>query len=423
MNVVNRSPAAVRIAFLSKSDETGGGASRIACQLRQLIPRHDECFGIDHWVGLRNPRPPLLGLHGKGFRWKAYRIARKLSRWVGLPDFLTLDRLRFSLARQHAYRLFHVHDISDAISPYTLKSLAKRAPVIWTFHDCSPFTGGCIQPMDCMAYKATRCDKCPQLRSWPLLTKIDRTTYMQAYKVALINGLVDAVICPSEWVAEQARAAGVDAPLLSIIPNAVDTRTFSPEDKMQLREELGLPKEAPILLIATMDFSDPYKGWKFARQALMRISRPLQVVLIGANRQGLELPSQHKYFIMDRTFERRRLAKYYAACDLLLYPSMADNCPLMLLESMACGTPAAAFDSGGIPEIITHELDGWLGARGDTDALVRGVDVAMGNEVIRLGWSRAAREKVLKKFNEESFLKAHLSLYETMLNKPRRHAT
>ena len=423
MDVANQKPAVMRIAFLSKSDETGGGASRVACQLRQLITRHVARFRIDHWVGLRDPQPPLLGLHGKRLSWKAYRIARKLCYWVGLPDFLTLERLRFAMARRHTYRLFHVHDISDAISPYTLKSLAKRGPVIWTFHDCSPFTGGCIQPMDCVAYKATRCGKCPQLGSWPLLTKIDRTSYMQSYKVALINGSVDAAICPSEWVAEQARAAGVDASLLSVIPNAVDTQMFSPGDKSQLREELELPKNEPILLVATMDFQNPYKGWKFAQQALTRISRPLQVVLIGANRQGLKLPGQHKYFIMDRTFDRRRLAKYYAACDLLLYPSMADTFGLVLVEAMACGTPAAAFDSGGIPEIITHESDGWLAARGDTDALVRGIAVAMGDEGIRRSWSRNAREKVLKKFNEESFLKAHLSLYETMLNKPRRHAT
>lgn len=422
MIAANPSPAVERIALLSKSDETGGGASRIACRLRELITGHSVRFEIDHWVGLRDPQPPLLGLHGKRLSWKAYRIARKLSYWVGLPDFLSLERRHFCLARRHAYRLFHVHDISDAISPYTLKSLAKQAPVVWTFHDCSPFTGGCIQPMDCTAFKDTHCGNCPQLGSWPLSTKIDHTSYMQTYKVRLINGVVDAVICPSEWVAQQARAAGIDASLLSVIPNAVDTRTFSPGDKKELREELGLPKYEPILLVATMDFRNPYKGWMFAHEALTRVSRPLHVMLIGANHRGIELPDQHKYFTMDRTFDRRHLAKYYAACDLLLYPSMADNCPLMLLESMACGTPAAAFGSGGIPEIITHEADGWLAARGDADALVQGIGIAMEDEAVRLAWSRKAREKVLKKFNEESFLDAHLSLYEALLNKPRSRA-
>ena len=85
-------------------------------------------------------------------------------------------------------------------------------------------------------------------------------------------------------------------------------------------------------------------------------------------------------------------------------------------------SPAAAFDSGGIPEIITHGSDGWLAARGDADALVRGVAAAMDDETMRLTWSRNARGKVLTKFNEENFLKAHLSLYEAILKKPRRSA-
>lgn len=408
-----------RIAFLSKSDETGGGASRVACQLRDLMAKRDGRFGVDHWVGLRDPRPPLLGLHGRRLGWRAYRITRKLSYWVGLPDFLTLERLSFS-SRKHAYRLFHVHDISDAISPYTLASLAKRAPVVWTFHDCSPFTGGCIYPLDCTAYQGTRCGGCPQLGRWPLLTGIDRTSYMQAYKVTMINKALDAVICPSQWIADQAQSAGVDGSLLSVIPNAVDSETFRPHDKMRSRRELGLPQDAKILLLASMDFRNPYKGWEFAVHALSRLKKPLHVMLLGANQGSMTYPAQHKYLTAERTFDRQLLAKYYSACDLLLFPSMADNCPLMLLESMACGTPAVAFDSGGIGEIIDHESDSWLAPRGDADALVRGVDTFMETDAVRLAWSRNAREKMLNRFSEDTFLKAHLSLYETLLDKPRR---
>ncbi|HEV2473627.1 MAG TPA: glycosyltransferase, partial [Chthonomonadales bacterium] len=178
----------------------------------------------------------------------------------------------------------------------------------------------------------------------------------------------------------------------------------------------------PILLLASMDFRNPYKGWEFALQALSRLKRPLQVMLIGANPGDMTYPAQHKYLTVERTFDRQRLAKCYAACDLLLFPSMADNCPLTLLESMACGTPAAAFDSGGIGEIIDHASDGWLAPRGEADALVRGVGAAMEDEGVRLAWSRNAREKMLKKFDEETFLKAHLSLYDALLNKPRRRA-
>jgi glycosyltransferase involved in cell wall biosynthesis len=410
-------PAVARIAFLSKSDATGGGASRVACQLRELMARNRSRFEVDHWVALRDPQAPLAGLYGKYIGWALHRIMRKLSRLLGLPDFLSTAPLTLPRLRRRGYGLVHVHDISDAVSPYALQTLAQRAPMVWTFHDCSPFTGGCIYPLDCTAYQSTGCGDCPQLGRWPLVTRIDRTSYMQAYKVALINEKLDAVICPSEWIARQARAAGVDGSRISVIPNAVDSGTFRPDDKLKLREELGLPRDAPILLLAAMDFKSPYKGWAYARETLTRLKRPLHVLLVGANLRVIDHPGQHTYLTMERTFDRRRLAKYYACSDLLLFPSMADNCPLVLLESMACGTPAVAFDSGGIGEIIDHQSDGWLARRGNAEELVNGIDAAMDDEQLRFAWSCKAREKVLKRYDETSFLEAHLSLYESLLSR------
>ena len=54
------------------------------------------------------------------------------------------------------------------------------------------------------------------------------------------------------------------------------------------------------------------------------------------------------------------LSLLYAASDVLLYPTQADNLPLVVLESMSCGTPVIASSLGGIPEIIKHNENGML---------------------------------------------------------------
>ena len=54
------------------------------------------------------------------------------------------------------------------------------------------------------------------------------------------------------------------------------------------------------------------------------------------------------------------LAKYYSAADILLYPSIADNCPLVVLEAMACGLPVVSFETGGIPELVEHKVNGYI---------------------------------------------------------------
>lgn len=416
MSRQHNSVSKIDIGFVSKSDESGGGASRVASQLRNLLEKHDSRFAVDHWVGIHHDGFPTRSITGGALLSMGYRLSRKISRAIGLPDFISTERLTFLLGTYPQYNLYHVHDISDAISPYTLKFMADRAPVVWTFHDCSPFTGGCIYPMDCVAYEATHCGNCPQLGNWPLITRIDRTSYMQAYKVSLINNSINTVICPSDWIATKARSAGISADLLNVIPNGVDTRTFKPQDKRLLRTSLELPLDADIVLLATMDFRNPYKGVTFARDALAAFQRPLYVLLVGANPESVDFPPHHKYISMPKTLDRELLAKYYACCDILLFPSMADNCPLVLLESMACGTPAVAFDSGGIKEIIRDQADGWLAKQGDLKSLIRGLHTALDNKSARLAWSQNARAKILEKYNEERFLQAHLSLYENLLS-------
>lgn len=406
-----------RIAILSKSDESGGGASRVACQIRELIGRYGQGYMADQWVGMRRPPAPCHSLSGGVLGRIIYKASRSFSRIIGLPDFLSTEIITFTLRTRtkYLYDLFHIHDISGAISPFTLSFIAKRSPIIWTLHDCSPFTGGCIYPLDCMAYKSPHCHECPQLRNWPLRTSIDHTAYMQAYKINLINKHLRAIVCPSRWVSGLATEAGVDPLLLHVIPNAVDTDIFSPQNREVLRQTLDIPPEAEVVLLATMSFKNPYKGTSFAVKALESIKRQLHVILVGAYTESVKLPDQHHYIHSHRTMDRGLLAKYYAASDVLLFPSMADNCPLTVLESMACGTPVVAFGSGGIPEIVSHDQNGWIAQRGNADDLIKGLELALTDPDRKLSWSKQARNYILSNHGEQAFIESHMALYEKVI--------
>ena len=88
---------------------------------------------------------------------------------------------------------------------------------------------------------------------------------------------------------------------------------------------------------------------------------------------------------------------------------------------MACGTPAIAFSTGGIPEAIDHEVNGWLAPTGDVQGLTNGLQYAMNDRQKLSLWSASARQKVRNCFTEERFLNAHLDLYEQLIST--RHAT
>lgn len=72
---------------------------------------------------------------------------------------------------------------------------------------------------------------------------------------------------------------------------------------------------------------------------------------------------------------RRALIPYYLACDIVFIPSLYDGMPNVLLEAMVCGLPVAAARAGGIPDVVSDGVNGFLFDAGDSvgaaDALSR----------------------------------------------------
>lgn len=56
----------------------------------------------------------------------------------------------------------------------------------------------------------------------------------------------------------------------------------------------------------------------------------------------------------------RLKAMAYSVADLFIMPSRAENFPLVLLESMACGTPMVSFRVGGVTDLVRPGITGYL---------------------------------------------------------------
>ena len=109
------------------------------------------------------------------------------------------------------------------------------------------------------------------------------------------------------------------------------------------------------------------------------------------------------------------LAEAYAAADLMIYPSRADNQPLAILEAMACGVPAVGFDVGGVPELL-GDGRGLVVADGDAGALGNAVRAAVVSGAWR-AWGPSARDYVRSRHGLDEFLSAHIKAYrETIEN-------
>ena len=408
----------LKIAVVSKSDRAGGGAGRVAERLVSRLASRDEVV-VHHWMAYptgraEHGRPLYGGLVGR----MVQRSCRLLSDLVGLPDFLTPESFFLEWrAGEIEYDLVHFHDISRSFSPVGIRRLGRRIPLVWTFHDCSPFTGGCINPLGCTAFKA-RCGRCPQLGRWPLKTRIDRTGFMQEYKRRTARLGLFAPVAPSRWIAGEAVKAGFFDEPPTVIPNAVDTTRFTPLDRRTARRSLGLNDEAFTVLIAAGRLDSPFKGTTYAVEAINRLDREVQALFVGRpdDKSIAKCRAAWKH-VAGTVEDESLLAKYFAAADVYLYPTMADNLPNTVLETMACGTPTIGFCTGGMPEMVGHEKTGYLVEPKDVAGLVDGLKKVMDDPDVLRRWAAAARTKAVTDFHEDRFVEDHLRLYREILGR------
>jgi glycosyltransferase involved in cell wall biosynthesis len=106
------------------------------------------------------------------------------------------------------------------------------------------------------------------------------------------------------------------------------------------------------------------------------------------------------------------LAALYAAADVFIAPSLQDNLPNTILESLACGTPCIAFKVGGIPDLIEHQKNGYLAEPFAVEDLTKGITWVLADRERYLALAEFARQKIEREFPIELQVKRYLSLYQ-----------
>ncbi len=409
----------MKIALLSKADASGGGASRVAEELTSLLNAAGHT--AHHYVAIKQAaNQSVRSLYGS-FTWgRPLRRLHHLVKRAGFPELIPweLPALLFQQIKQ--YDLIHFHDLSSAISPLTVRYLAQRVPTVWTFHDCSPFTGGCLYPMTCNKYR-THCGQCPQLGTWPIAAKLDFTGFMQNIKRKTAQAGCFTPVAPSHWMADMAYQSGLLAVPPVVVPNGVDTKKFGGITKQYVRAELGLPIDRHIILLIAAYIGEMRKGIKYALNALSMLKKitPYLLLVGHIDDQTRSVLSEFEYRETGFLSDDQLKAQYFAAADVFLFSSLADNLPLVVLETMASGRPTVGFATGGVPEMIEHNVTGYLVPPEDVPGLVEGITLAFADNRAT-EWGQNARLRAEQSYSHEIFLNNHLALYDEVIHNFRR---
>jgi glycosyltransferase involved in cell wall biosynthesis len=135
------------------------------------------------------------------------------------------------------------------------------------------------------------------------------------------------------------------------------------------------------------------KGTPYLLEAWKRAAIPeAQLTLIGPLRLSKAFVDGYAgSFRHIPHVPRAELGAYYAAADVLVFPTLGDGFGLVIQEAMCSGTPVVTTPSSGGPECIEHGVDGWVDPAGDLDALVARLRECAANRDRLFAMGRAAR--------------------------------
>ena len=316
--------------------------------------------------------------------------------------------------------ILNLHWISGGfVQIETLKKL--KQPILLTLHDMWAFTGGCHYSQDCDRY-TINCGHCPQLYS---KRDQDISRWVWQRKADAWKSLHLTIVTPSHWLADAARRSSLlgDRPI-HVISNGIDTKIYKPLDTKLARDLLHLPQDKYLVLFGAMRAtSDRRKGWQFLQPTLQRLKESgwqdrIELVVFGASEP--EMPDNLGFpcHYLGQLHDDISLSIMYAAVDLLLVPSIQDNLPNTVMESISCGTPCVAFDIGGIPDMIQHKKQGYLATPFDCQDLANGIDWVLTDAERHQALRHATRQKAEQEFTRSLQADRYQALFHQILNAP-----
>lgn len=241
-------------------------------------------------------------------------------------------------------------------------------PVIWTLHDCWPFTGQCayFDYANCSKWE-TGCNRCPIYRTnYPYSLFKDNSEWNYSAKKHIFSGVNNlTIVTPSHWLADIVKHSFLQEYPVIVIPNGIDLNVFRPLPKQDTGKKI---------VLGVANVWTPQKGYNTFLELSKRLDRSFQIVLIGVSKsQQRKIRKEYPNIIaITRTNNQQELAQWYSNAHIFVNPTLEDNFPTTNLEALACGTPVITYRTGGSPESITSSC-GIIVDKGNLNALTEAI--------------------------------------------------
>jgi glycosyltransferase involved in cell wall biosynthesis len=279
-----------------------------------------------------------------------------------------------------------------------------------------------------------------RLRGLPLVVSLHGSDVYLAERAAPLSlaaaatfRAAGAITACSGDLRDRALRLGARAADVAVVPYGVDARVFQPDPRAGavVRSELGLAPDTPLIVsVSRLVYK---KGLTYLLEAWPRIlaAHPSAVLVIagyGDLRAELERRAAELGILASVRFpgqlERERAARYVAAADVYVVPSIrdqrgnVDGLPNALLEGMGAGRPIVASRVAGIPDVIGDGAHGLLTPERDPAALAAAISRLLADRALAERLGAAARRRVQQELTWDIAAERFEQAYQKALRKP-----
>jgi len=205
-----------------------------------------------------------------------------------------------------------------------------------------------------------------------------------------------------QYVAEQ---YGLANSKVNVIPNYVLTDLFRPKQE-------GIFKTGRICFVGRLDAQ---KNINALLEAIRGLDVELQIIGDGSRRKDLEKSARENNLNVRfwGNQPHTELPQYFNEAEIFVLPSLYEDHPKTLLESMSCGLPVIGTDVPGIRELIRHRETGYLCNTSPAE-IRKAILNLLGNKALRTKMGENARKFVVDNFSIEHILKLELALLQEL---------
>jgi glycosyltransferase involved in cell wall biosynthesis len=309
------------------------------------------------------------------------------------------------------------HQFLNAKNLYEI-SKVLRVPILLFPIDMAPLTGGCHYFWECNGYKMN-CGSCPGLFS---KNKEDFTFRNILFKKKYIDKTPIYPIGGS-WVRDKLRQSYLYSKRLSFEVNVVVNEVlFSDDSRHKARSSFDIVDGKTVIFFGALHLNEKRKGLDLLIKALLSLKeslteselRNLVFIIAGANYQEILsiLPFET---VALGSLSPEQLPSAFKAADIYLSPSIEDAGPMMVTQSLMCGTPVVAFETGEATSLILDDVTGYIAKLYDVEGFKKGILSLIRKtkseiEVIK----KNCREVALKKSSYHAFNSQIISAYDNI---------